>query len=170
VAADAIPAKGVATWVEARDEFFWKRVHAHPAVKDALHFSLKFCALRKQKAVLFVELGLQSFGELAAGIGWVACVCPWGRGRAVLRLFWSVDSIMICINVDEGTEAVPEDHDFGLNDGRKSQSGERSIGVMGEESEDPARSNLRSDWRNVKAIMVIEYKDQQFGGGANGLA
>ena len=160
MAAGAIPAKGVATWVEARDEFFGKRVHAHSAVKDALHVSLEFSTLRKKKAVLFVELGLQPCGKLAAGIGWVACVCPWGGGRAVLGLFWSVDSIAICININKGTEVVPEDHDFGLNDGRKSQSlsGDWTIGVVvGEGSEDPARSNLMSDCRNVKAIMVTDY-------------
>jgi len=70
----------------------------------------------------------------------------------VLRLLWSVDSIYV--NIDEGTEVDPEDHDFGLNDGRKSQSGEWIIGVVGG---DPARSNLMSDWRNVKAIMVTDY-------------
>jgi len=64
---------------------------------------------------------------------------------------------VICVNIDEGTEVVLEDDDFGLNDGRKSQSGEWSIGVVGEESEDPARLNLMSDWRSVKAIMVTDY-------------
>jgi hypothetical protein len=124
VAADAIPAKGVATWVEARDEFFWKCVHAHSAVKDALGISLKFCALRKQKTVFFVKLGLQPCGKFAAGNGWIVRVFPWGPGRVVLRLLWSVDSIAMYVNRFEGTEVDPEVHDFGLNDGRKSQGGE----------------------------------------------
>jgi hypothetical protein len=70
----------------------------------------------------------------------------------------------------KGTEVVPDDHNFGLNDGRKSQSGEWSIGVVGEESEDAVRSNLMSDWRNVKAMMGDRLLGSALWWGANGLA
>jgi hypothetical protein len=70
----------------------------------------------------------------------------------VLRLLWSVDSIAMYVNMHEDTEVDSEDHDFGLNDGWKAQSGERIIGVTGGDS---ARSKVMSNWRN--AIMVTDY-------------
>jgi hypothetical protein len=49
----------VPAWLEARDRFLRKRVHANSAVEHALRSNREFCALREQQAVLFVELELQ---------------------------------------------------------------------------------------------------------------
>jgi hypothetical protein len=48
----------VTTWLDARNRFFWKGVHAYSAVEQALRRSSEPCALRSQYAVFFVELEL----------------------------------------------------------------------------------------------------------------
>jgi hypothetical protein len=74
--ADAIPAKWMAAWLDARHGFFGERVHAHSAVKHARRCSFKLSALCKQLAVRFVHLGLRGGRRLAArgqsGCGWTA--------------------------------------------------------------------------------------------------
>lgn len=79
---DAVPAKRVPAWIDPRDRFFRKRVHAHRAVEHALRSSREFRALLKQQAVLLVELELQYGGQLAARIG-CGRICRWWPGPAL---------------------------------------------------------------------------------------
>jgi hypothetical protein len=60
----------------------------------------------------------------------------------------------------EVTEVVPEYRDFGLNDGRKSQSDSRSTGVVGG---DPAKSNCISELNSLKAIMMTDFQRKRCG-------
>jgi hypothetical protein len=50
----------VSARLDARDRFFWKCAHAHPAIEHALFLrsSNKFSTLRSQPTILFVKLAL----------------------------------------------------------------------------------------------------------------
>jgi hypothetical protein len=56
----------VSAGLDACDRIFWKRVHAHAAVKHVLRGSSESCELRSKPAIFFVELELQHGGQFGA--------------------------------------------------------------------------------------------------------
>ena len=64
---NAFPAERVSAGFDACDRVFWKRVHAHSAVKNVLlRSSSEVCTLRSEHAIFFVELKLQNGGHFGA--------------------------------------------------------------------------------------------------------
>jgi hypothetical protein len=61
----------------------------------------------------------------------------------------------------DGFGIVPEDHEFELYDGRKSQGGGWAIGTVGG---DAAKSSLMVDCGRVRAMVGVNYEGKCRGG------
>ena len=91
----------------------------------------------------------------------------WGLARTALGLVSQFESDLgnVRVDIDKHTNVVPEDHSFWMNDGRKSQGGDWTFGVVGGLGGDAVRSNLMSDWSSVEVIIAINYQGKRVGKG-----
>ncbi len=145
---NAFPAERVSAGIDACDRFFWKRVHAHSAVKHVLRSSSEFCALRSKHSIFFVELELQHGSKF--GARGRSCITSREPGRTTLNTRVSLNTIYI--KLYEVTDV--DGHDPGLNDWRKAQMGGCAVvKVVG------AKPRLMLDWGSVNA-MVSDCRDK----------